>query len=129
MTKPITVLIVEDHEILRQGLRLVLERANKFTIVGEANNGRLGVAMAAELQPDVIIMDIGMPELNGIDATRAIKLARPNIPIVMLTAHENDTEIFAALSAGAAGYCLKDAAFDCIQVALTSVADGAAFLD
>ncbi|MBA4079066.1 MAG: DNA-binding response regulator [Cyanobacteria bacterium PR.023] len=129
MTKQISVLIVEDHDILRQGLRLVLERANKFTIVGEANNGRLGVAMAAELQPDVIVMDIGMPELNGIDATRAIKLARPDVRIVMLTAHENDNEIFAALSAGAAGYCLKDAAFDCIQVALSSVADGAAWID
>jgi DNA-binding NarL/FixJ family response regulator len=114
---------------LRQGLRLVLERASKFAIVGEANNGRLGVAMAAELQPDVIVMDIGMPELNGIDATRAIKLARPDVRIVMLTAHENDDEIFAALSAGAAGYCLKDAAFDCIKVALSSVADGAAWID
>ncbi len=129
MTKQISVLIVEDHDILRQGLRLVLERANKFTIVGEANNGRLGVTMAAELQPDVIVMDIGMPELNGIDATRAIKLARPDVRIVMLTAHENDDEIFAALSAGAAGYCLKDQAFDCIQVALSSVADGAAWID
>ena len=129
MTKQITVLIVEDHDILRQGLRLVLERAKKFNIVGEANNGRLGVAMAAELQPDVIIMDIGMPELNGIEATRAIKQARPDVRIVMLTAHENDTEIFAALSAGAAGYFLKDTAFDCIQVALSSVADGAAWID
>ncbi len=129
MTKQISVLIVEDHDILRQGLRLVLERANKFTIVGEANNGCLGVTMAAELQPDVIVMDIGMPELNGIDATRAIKLARPDVRIVMLTAHENDDEIFAALSAGAAGYCLKDQAFDCIQVALSSVADGAAWID
>lgn len=129
MDKKITVLIVEDNELMRHGLRAVLDRAEEFQVVGEAEDGASAVELAAGLKPDVIVMDIGLPIMNGIEATRLIKQERPQVHIVMLTSHDNDDEIFAALSAGAAGYCLKDCASERIKIAVTSVSEGAAWID
>lgn len=125
----VTVLIVEDNELMRQGLKTVLDHSSEFKVIGEAEDGEGAVKMALELKPDVIVMDIGLPYKNGIEATREIKLARPEVNIVMLTSHDNDDEIFAALSAGAQGYCLKDCASQRIKIALSSVSQGAAWID
>lgn len=129
MNKKIGVLIVEDNELMRHGLKAVLDRAEEFDVLGEAEDGSSAVDMAGELCPDVVVMDIGLPIMNGIEATRLIKQALPKVNIVMLTSHDNDTEIFAALSAGAAGYCLKDCASERIKIAVSSVAEGAAWID
>ncbi len=129
MDKKIGVLIVEDNELMRHGLRAVLDRAEEFEVLGEAEDGASAVDMAGELKPEVIVMDIGLPIMNGIEATRLIKQALPSVNVVMLTSHDNDTEIFAALSAGAAGYCLKDCASERIKIAVSSVAEGAAWID
>lgn len=127
--QPIKVLLVEDNELMRHGLRAVLEGTNEFVVIGEAEDGAMAVEMVQALNPDVIVMDIGLPILNGIDATKQIKGIKPDVNIVMLTSHENDNEIFAALSAGAAGYCLKDCASERIKTALLSVSQGAAWID
>jgi DNA-binding NarL/FixJ family response regulator len=129
LTKKISVLIVEDNELMRQGLSAVLERDGEFEVLGEAEDGISAVEMAKNLKPDVVIMDIGLPLMNGIDATRLVKQALPQVHIVMLTSHDNDNEIFAALSAGAAGYCLKDCASERIKTAVASVSHGAAWID
>lgn len=125
----VTVLIVEDNELMRQGLKTVLNSSSEFKVIGEAEDGEGAVKLALELNPDVIVMDIGLPYKNGIEATREIKQARPDVNIVMLTSHDNDDEIFAALSAGAQGYCLKDCASQRIKIALSSVSQGAAWID
>ena len=127
--KKVNVLIVEDNELMRQGLRSVLERTEEFCVVGEAEDGEEAVRLAQTLKPDVIVMDIGLPYKNGIEATRDIKQNLPSVNIVMLTSHDNDDEIFAALSAGAQGYCLKDCASERIKIALSSVSHGAAWID
>lgn len=127
--KKVNVLIVEDNELMRQGLRSVLERTEEFCVVGEAEDGEEAVRLAQTLKPDVIVMDIGLPYKNGIEATRDIKQNLPSVNIVMLTSHDNDDEIFAALSAGAQGYCLKDCASERIKIALSSVSQGAAWID
>jgi DNA-binding NarL/FixJ family response regulator len=124
-----SVLIVEDNELMRQGLCAVLDRTTEFKVIGQAEDGEEAVRLALELKPDVIVMDIGLPFKNGIDATREIKAALPATNIVMLTSHDNDDEIFAALSAGAQGYCLKDCASARIKSALISVSQGAAWID
>lgn len=124
-----SVLIVEDNELMRQGLCAVLDRSTEFKVIGQAEDGEEAVRLALELKPDVIVMDIGLPFKNGIDATREIKAILPSTNIVMLTSHDNDDEIFAALSAGAQGYCLKDCASARIKSALISVSQGAAWID
>lgn len=129
MTKKIRVLVVEDNELMRQGLRAVLEHCGDFEVVAEAEDGIAAVELAKSLQPDVVVMDIGLPLMNGIEATKLVKKAVPHVHIVMLTSHDNDNEIFAALSAGAAGYCLKDCASERIKTAVTSVSQGAAWID
>ncbi|MBS2006902.1 MAG: response regulator transcription factor [Cyanobacteria bacterium SZAS TMP-1] len=127
--KTTRILIVEDNELMRDGLRAVLERVDGFTVVGDAEDGISAVELAQSLIPDVIIMDVGLPFMNGIDATREIKKLLPGINIVMLTSHDRKEELYAALSAGAAGYCLKDCASDRIKIAVSSVSEGAAWID
>ncbi len=125
----IKLLLVEDHHITRTGLRLALEQENKFEILAEAADGASAVKMALELEPDVILMDIGLPEMNGIDASRAIKAKLPNCRIIMVTSHEMEADIVSALAAKCDGYCLKD--IDCQQLsrAIFSVHNGAIWLD
>ncbi len=106
--KKISILLAEDHVVVRQSIRQSLEREPGFSVVGEASDGVEAVQMAKQLKPDVIIMDIAMPRLNGIEATRQIKAFQPSAVILILTAYDYEQYIFPILAAGAAGYLLKD---------------------
>ncbi len=123
------MLIVEDQEVVRLGIKVLLERAPDMQLVGEACDGRLGVEKVLELRPQVTVMDIGLPVFDGIAACKLIKDQWPDARIVMLTAHESKEYIFASLSAGANGYCVKSLSGDNIVMAIRTVASGAAWLD
>jgi len=103
------ILLVDDHPLVRNGLLALLASVPNMTVVGEASNGEEAIARAAELQPDIILMDLHMPGLNGIEATRRIVQANPHIGILVLTMLEDDASVFAAMRAGARGYLLKGA--------------------
>jgi len=109
MTTPIRVLIADDHPLFRDGLRALLNSIPQTEMVGEAADGEEALRQAAKLRPDVILMDIQMPGLNGVDATKRILRANPDIGIIVLTMFEDDDSVFAALRAGARGYILKGA--------------------
>jgi len=104
----IRILLADDHAVLREGTRELLEREMDMEVVAEAGDGQAAVHLACELCPDVVVMDISMPVLNGIEATRQIKHNRPGIAVLVLTAYSDDQYVFALLEAGAAGYLLKD---------------------
>jgi DNA-binding NarL/FixJ family response regulator len=125
----IRVLLVEDHALTRMGLKVALERATDIVVVGEASNGEEAVERAESLKPDVILMDVGMPVMDGIQAAKAIVTAYPVSKIVMLTQHDNDSDILASLAAGASGYCLKDVKPERLYMAIRSVNAGDAWLD
>ncbi len=108
MNKPITVLLVDDHEVVRQGVRAFLEAHPEFAVVGEAGSGRAAVKLAEEHIPDVVLMDLVMPEMDGVEATRRVKNVSPRTQIVVLTSYHEDEHIFPALQAGAISYILKD---------------------
>jgi DNA-binding NarL/FixJ family response regulator len=122
----VRVLIADDHPLFRAGLRTVLELADSITVVGEAADGAEAVAAAAELAPDVVVMDLHMPGLNGIEATRQILAARSDIGVLVLTMFEDDESVFAAMRAGALGYLLKGAGPEEIERAIAAVARGEA---
>ena len=105
----ITVLLVDDHALVRRGFRRLLEDDPAITIVGEGNNGDEAIALAKELEPDVIVMDAAMPGTNGLAATRAIMSSRPHAAILMLSMHAEETLVRQAMAAGARGYILKNA--------------------
>ena len=128
MPESIRVLIADDHTIVRSGLHLLLESEPDIKVVGEATDGGLAVKMAEELLPNVVLMDIGMPELNGIEATRKIKESAPNVVVLILTMHRSDEYFFQALEAGASGYVLKGAETTELITAVRSVARGDVFL-
>jgi DNA-binding NarL/FixJ family response regulator len=104
----VRVLIADDHALVREGTREILERPGDLTVVGEAADGEEAVALTDSLLPDVVIVDIGMPRLNGVEATREIKQRHPEIGVLVLTVHDDEQYVFAILEAGAAGYLLKD---------------------
>lgn len=122
----IRVLIVDDHALFRDGLRAMIEASAEITLVGEAGSGREAVIMSEKLQPDVILMDIQMPELNGIDATREIMKMSPHIKVLVITMLEDDHTVFAAMRAGARGYILKGAKHTDLIRAIKVVTDGEA---
>lgn len=126
MSECIRVLIADDHPLFRDGLRVMLEAADGFEVVGEATTGEEAVAATVELRPDVALMDIAMPGVNGIEATRNIMAADPQARVLMLTMLEDDDSIFAALRAGARGYLLKGARRDEALRAIRAVANGEA---
>jgi DNA-binding NarL/FixJ family response regulator len=103
----IRVLLAEDHVMVREGTREFVQRESDMEVVGEAGDGEEAVKLAKELKPDVVVMDISMPKLNGVEATRQIKAFNPSIAVLVLTAYDYDQYIFALLEAGAAGYLLK----------------------
>jgi DNA-binding NarL/FixJ family response regulator len=107
--KPISILLADDHAMVREGTREILEHYDDLRVVGEAEDGEQAVQLAQRLLPDVVLMDIGMPRLNGIDATRRIKLQCPQVAVLVLTAYDDDQYVIAILQAGAAGYLLKSA--------------------
>lgn len=127
-SRRIRVLIADDHTIVRSGVRLLLEGESDVEVVGEAVTGEAAVSMAAALQPDVVLMDIAMPGMDGIEATRRIKAASPQIGVLVLTMHRSDEHFFAMLKAGASGYVLKAAETNELLGAIHSVARGEAFL-
>jgi DNA-binding NarL/FixJ family response regulator/class 3 adenylate cyclase len=122
----IRIFIADDHAMFREGLRALFAALPDIEVVGEAANGTAAVAQAATLQPDVVLMDINMPELNGIEATRQILAAQPGLGIIMVTMLEDDASVFAAMRAGARGYVLKGAHHDEILQAIRAVATGQA---
>lgn len=124
----IRVLLVDDHQIVRDGLQSMLTRQMDIEVVGESDNGRDGIAAARELHPDVVVMDIGMRELNGIDATRQLLAEMPDVRVVALSMHSDRRYVSEMLAAGASGYLLKDSAFDELAEALRSVAAGGRYL-
>ncbi len=121
------VLIADDHGIVRKGLRLQLEQHEEFEVVGEASDGREAVRMADELAPDVVIMDIAMPNLNGIEATRQLVKRKPAIGIIILSMHSDESYLTRTLTAGAKGYLLKDTADVDLYRAVQVVAQGRPF--
>ena len=126
MTEPIAVLIADDHPVVRGGLRALIGTLPGFVVVGEATTGLEAVAAAAALRPDVVIMDIRMPELDGTEATRRIAATVPGVAVLVLTMYDDDDTVFAAMQAGARGYLLKGAAQDDIDRALRAVVAGEA---
>ncbi len=126
---PLRVLIIEDDPMMQLGLEQSLEDYPQLTIVGQATDGYLGVEAAIKLKPDLIVMDIGLPRMDGIAATQQIKAALPTVRIVMLTSHASDTEIIAALSSGADAYCIKGLNINRLIAAISAAHEGATYLD
>ncbi|UKI40334.1 MAG: response regulator transcription factor [Candidatus Melainabacteria bacterium] len=125
----IKVLLIEDHQMVRMGLELVLEKANDIELVDEADNGIDGVKSAFKNSPDVILMDIGLPQMDGIEATRKIKESHIDSKILIFTSRDSEDDVFKALEAGADGYIMKGANQEMIIQAIKAVNEGAAWLD
>ena len=126
MSDPIRILIADDHPLFRGGLRSLLESVAETEVVGEAATGEEAVAAALSLLPDVVVMDINMPGINGIEATRRIRDETENVNVLVMTMHDDDEAVFAAIRAGAHGYELKGAAQDETLRAIRAVANGEA---
>jgi len=125
--KKITVLLAEDHAVVRQGLRTLLETEGHCEVVGQAQTGREAVKLAATLRPDVILMDIAMPVLNGLEATRQILATNPAAKVVILSAHSDDEYIESMTAAGAAGFLEKQTSAEILAKAIHEVAQGKSF--
>ncbi len=128
-TKAIRVVLADDHAVVRKGIREFLEEAGDIQVIAEAATGIEAVALALEHQPDVAVLDIQMPEMGGIEATRQIKAQAPGVHVLVLTAYDDDPYIFAMLQAGASGYVLKTAPSEELVRAVQAVARGESALD
>lgn len=127
-TEPVRILLADDHAILRTGLRLMLSSVPNLEVVGEATNGKEALGKADELKPDLVIMDITMPEMNGIEATQELKRHHPKTKVLMLTMHENEELLFRTIQAGGSGYVLKKSADNELLDAIYQVMRGETFL-
>ena len=125
--KSIRVLLADDHKLIRAGLVLVVEQQPDLNVVGEADDGRQAVELAETLKPEVVVMDIGMPNLNGIEAARQITETRPETAVVMLSMHADEGYVLRALKAGARAYLLKDSATTDLAEAIRAVVEGKSF--
>ncbi len=125
---PIRVMLVDDHELFRRGLDLVLRDETDLEIVGEAADGLAAIERAAELQPDVVMMDVRLPGISGIEATRRIRNAQPATKVVMLTVSDDEEDLFGAIRAGASGYLLKEVSIDEVANAIRAVVRGQALV-
>jgi DNA-binding NarL/FixJ family response regulator len=128
-TPPLRILIVDDHAIGRQGLKLLIDSQADMTVAGEAADGKGALEQATALRPDIIVIDISMPGMSGLTATRALKQQHPDMTVVALTRHEDDTYLEELLRAGASGYVLKQSAPAELLKALRAVASGGIYLD
>ena len=124
----IKIILADDHKIVRQGLRTMLESEADIEVIGEADDGRMAVRLARELSPQVIIMDVGMPDLNGIEATRQVLAESPGIKVIALSMHCDRRFVMNMLKAGASGYLLKDSAFEELATAIRMVLGGKVYL-
>jgi len=125
--KKLRVLLADDHILMRSGLRALLDRQPNLEVVGESENGRETVALAASLKPDVVVMDVGMPILNGIEATQTIVTQNPTVAVVILSMHADESYVMRALKAGARGYLLKDSAAADLIGAIQATSQGKSF--
>lgn len=125
----VRVVLAEDDEPTRFWLKLTLQQSQAFEVVGQAGDGRSAVELTKANQPDLVLMDIGMPIMDGVEAARLVKESLPQTKVIMFTSHDTDDSVFAALSAGADGYCLKTLTAEQLLKAVSSVLDGAAWLD
>ena len=126
---PIKVLIIDDHAVVRAGMRMLLESDPNLFVVGEGENGQQALTLARQLQPEVIVMDVTMPQMDGVEATRQIKAEMPDLPVLALTIHEGPDYFFRMLKAGASGYIPKRAAPDTLIQAIYVVVGGNVFLE
>lgn len=125
----IRVLLCEDHELVRMGLSIMIDKAEDITLIGEAENGLSGVELAKQLSPDIVLMDIGLPNIDGIEATKRIKEFNPQIKILIFTSRDDSDDVFAAFKSGADGYIMKGASTENIHTAIRSVNEGVAWID
>jgi two-component system, NarL family, response regulator NreC len=126
-TGVVRILLADDHTVMRAGLRLLLERHENFEVVGEAADGRQAVEIAAEQKPAVVVMDVAMPHLNGVEAARQILSRNPDIAIVMLSMHSDESYVLRSLKAGARAYLLKDSAEADLIAAIKAITEGRSF--
>jgi DNA-binding NarL/FixJ family response regulator len=125
---PIRILLADDHAVVRDGVRALLEKQTDMEVVAEAADGREAAQLAEDLQLDVVVMDIGMPNLNGIDATRRILASHPQLGVVILSMHQDESYVLRSLKAGAKAYLLKDSLRSDVLEAIRAVAQGRSFL-
>jgi len=125
----VRVMLVDDHEVVREGLRTLVGRDKNLTVVGEAATTKEAIDVAARTKPDVIVMDVRLPDGSGVEACRTIREARPETKVIMLTSYADDEALFASIVAGAAGYLLKQTRGQAVIDAITSVAQGRSLLD
>lgn len=125
---PITLILADDHKIVRQGLRHLLEQEADLEVIAEADDGRMAVRLARELLPQVVIMDVGMPDLNGIEATRQVLADSPGVKVIALSMHSDRRFVMNMLRAGASGYLLKDSAFEELATAIRMVLNNKIYL-
>jgi DNA-binding NarL/FixJ family response regulator len=125
----INLILADDHAVVRAGTRQLLERQPDLRVIGEAADGEEAVRLAKELKPDLVVMDVRMPRLSGVEATRRIKTEAPEVAVLVLTAHDDDEYVFALLQAGANGYLLKTAEMEELVKAIRTVAAGQSALD
>jgi NarL family two-component system response regulator LiaR len=128
VSEPITVLIVDDHAVVRHGIRALLEAEGDFAVVGEVSSGGEAVLLAADLAPDVVLMDLVMPEMNGVEATRLLKHQSPRTQVIVLTSYHEDEHIYPAIRAGALSYLLKSVGLEELTEAIRKAARGEAVL-
>lgn len=126
---PVRVMLVDDHEVVREGLRTLIGRDKGMTVAAEASTMAEAIEAAARAKPDVIIMDVRLPDGSGVEACRAIREARPDTKVIMLTSYADDEALFASIVAGAAGYLLKQTRGQAVIEAVTAVAQGRSLLD
>jgi DNA-binding NarL/FixJ family response regulator len=124
----IRVLIADDHGLVRAGIRALLEKQSKMEVVGEARNGREALALATRHRPDIVLMDISMPELNGLEVVRQLARDIPQVRCIILSMHGDEEHVWQALKAGAAGYLVKGGSLAELELAITSVAQGETYL-
>jgi DNA-binding response OmpR family regulator len=125
----VTVVIVEDYKLTRVGLRSTLNEYENINVIGEAEDAKIGLEVIKKEQPDVVLMDLGLPEINGIEAIQKVKEISPNTKVIILTSHDREEDVLAALGSGASAYCLKDIDPNTLANVIRNVSKGACWLD
>ena len=127
--KEVRVIIIEDYKLTRVGLRFALNEIENINVIAEAQNAEIGLELIKKEQPDVVLMDLGLPGINGLEATAQVKNISPNTKIIILTSHDREEEVVASLGSGASGYCLKDIDPITLSNVIKNVAKGACWID